>query len=442
MVNYVFVSAVRRVYMLSFGLMAAGIVLRILTPAMGAPLPDPMKSPEAKALYESGLKAARKLLTAYDKQATGKREFLFTQDAESEFFESLRITGKEGVEAAEFVAQHELPLRKHDCVRHFWRPLIGYLDGPGFVWGRPHLNGLLRSDKVPDWTKTMIVTDPAEYDPEPANWLDEEAALPILQTLLSNNAPYAIREIIRDGDTVQRFNAPMRFCDQGVEVLSRIYKPADVKWIDADTTLPPAEADRQRNENVEAAKRWIEARLARLAARKELLEIASSYWRLNLTPGQIATVLDLWAGLETRNASGNIRDLNALANMLLADLKRTGDKPREDIEKDFHRAVHGRLASILGKAGFKPEGAENNLPANFNEEREWLRNATSKLARGASPDQWMRYEWEKYHDELTEAALDESKAASSSPPPSDGTTGKKPPAKPPVSVPKDSLWSP
>jgi len=420
------------------------MALLIVMPADAAQQPESVRSPDATARYEAGLKAARKLLEAYNKQEQTpvRPEFDNLYKVEDEFFESLKVNGKEGVEAAELVAQRDLPFRKDGRAQRIWMQLTRYLTEPGFAWGRSHLNSLLRSEKVSLLTRTRMLVQVATIGTEPANWLDDEAVLTIVRLLLTNTDHYATRGLLRDGNPPQQFEFEMRFCDLGVQLVCNIYMPDKIKWIDAGTPLSQAEADRQRNENVEAAKRWIEARLARLAARKELLEIASSYWRLNLAPGQTATVLDLWAGLETRNASGNIRDLNALANMLLADLKRTGDKPREGIEKDFHRAVHGRLASILGKAGFKPEGAENNQPANFNEEREWLRNAVGKLARGACPDQWMRYEWQKYYEELKEAVLADIKTTESSPSGSDDSTGKKSQPKSPVSVPRNNSASP
>ena len=446
MANNVSPSTVRMPCRLSSILAGAAMALLIMASADAAQQPAPVRSSEATGRYEAGLKAAHKLLEFYGKQATEKRtpvEALYgAYKAENEFFESLRGNGKEGVEAAEKVALGELSRFKSAYVQRFWIPLTNYLAGPALSWGRSHLNSLLRSEKVPLLTRTRILVQAATVGTELANWLDDEAALPIILSFLTNTDYYATREVSLDGITTKNFSFRMRFCDLGVELVCDIYKPAEVKWIDAETSLSQAEADRQRNENVEAAKRWIDTRLARLAARKDLLKIASSYWRLKLTPGQTATVLDLWTAIESRNASGNIRDLKALADMLLADLKRTGDKPREGIEKDFHRAIHERLAAILAKAGFKPEGAENNLPANVNEERGWLRNATSKLARGAAPDQWMRYEWEKYHEELGEAVLADIKAAESSPPPPDGTKGEKLPAKPSKVAPKDNLWSP
>jgi len=208
----------------------------------------------------------------------------------------------------------------------------------------------------------------------------------------------------------------VRYCDHGVMVLTEIYKPEAVKWVDVDTKLAKPEADRMRNENVEAAKKWIDMRLARIGTRRDILDIAAYYYRTRLTRGQVATLVDLWASLESRNPAGNIRDVKALANMLLEDLRRTAGSPRDALEKDFHSLVHDRLAGMLAKAGFKPEGAENNLPANSMEEREWLRNAVHKLARGAAPDQWMRYEWQRYHEELSEAVLADIKAAQPQPP--------------------------
>lgn len=380
---------------------------------------DRSRNAEEKTRYEAGMKAARKLLAFYDKAASGQMSFEDATramlKAEDEFSESLRANGREGIEAAIQLILTEEPRRKYIWPRLLTRVTI-YLDGPASDWGRPYLNHLIQMDKLTLRSRAHILQEIGKNSTEAANWLDEETTLPIIRSFLKNPDYYA--HSVVTGGNFESQEVRMRFCDLGVRLVAEIYKPNEVKWLAASTPLSKDEADQQRNENVEAAKAWVEMRLARVALRPQLLQMVASYWRLKLTRGQIETFLDLWASLESRGEAGNIRDLKALADMLLADLRRTGDKPREALEKDFHRAVHERLAAMLAKAGYRPEGPEKALPRNAGEEREWLRSAVHRLARGAAPDHWMRYEWERYLDELREAVLADIKAATPSPAPS------------------------
>jgi len=389
--------------------LAAVWFLVMTSGAAGAVQEPRRRTPEETARYEAGLRAARKFLEGWEKGAASKLSSMDYLEMESrlrgEFLESLRQSGEESAEAVEFVALVEWPRKKHIVPVQFWTTYALYLEARAGDWGRPRLNRLLGSDKLTRMERVAIMGEFIEISIEPANWLDEAVVLPIIQSFLKNTEYYGFM----GGAAGRKHLEPvrLRFCDLGVRLVAGIYKPAEVEWIDIGTRLPKEEAQRQRDENVEAAKAWVQVRLARAALRPQLLEIVSSYWRYRLTRDQIGTLLNLWAALESRNPAGNIRDVRALSDLLIADLRRTGDAERDALEKEFHRVVHDRLAGMLAKAGYQPEGPATRLPRNAVDEREWLRNAVHHLARargGAPPDQWMRYEWERYLDELRDAA--------------------------------------
>ena len=400
--------------------LAAVWLLVMTSGAAGAAQEPRRRTPEETARYEAGLRAARKFLEDRDKVASREKTpgdyAIAMEGVKDEFLESLRQNGREGAEAAEFVALVECRRRKRVIPWEFWITYTAYLRGRAGDWGRPHLNRLLESDKLTHMDKACIMGEFIRVSIEPANWLDEAVVLPIIQSFLKNT-DYFCTLVGSAGD---RHLEPVsvRFCDLGVQLVAGLYQPAEVEWIDIGTRLPKEEADRKRDENVKAAKAWVQVRLARAGLRPQLLEMASSYWRYRLTRDQIETLLDLWAALESRNPAGNIRDVRALADLLEEDLRRTGDKDRDALEKEFHRLVHDRLAGMLAKAGYQPEGPATRLPRNYVDQREWLRNAVHHLARrqgGAPPDQWIRYEWERYLDELRDAAQADRKTAETPP---------------------------
>jgi len=395
-------------------------LLVMISGSAGAAQEPRRRTPEETARYEAGLRAARKFLESWEKEMARKQPPMYYLEVESrlrgEFLESLRHSGEESAEAVEYVALVEWPRKKHVVPVQFWTTYALYLDARAGDWGRPRLNRLLGSDKLTRMERAAIMGEFIEIYIEPANWLDEAVVLPIIQSFLKNTEYYGFMVGAAGGKHLEPVR--LRFCDLGVRAVAGLYHPAEVKWIDIGTRLPKEEADRQRDANVEAAKAWVQVRLARAALRPQLLQMVSSYWHYRLTRGQIETLLDLWAALESRNPAGNIRDVRALADMLIADLRRTADAERDALEKEFHRLVQDRLAGMLAKAGYHPEGPATRLPRNHVDQREWLRNAVHHLARargGAPPDQWMRYEWERYLDELRDAAQADRKAAETPP---------------------------
>jgi len=400
--------------------LVAAWLLVMISGAAGAAQEPRRRTPEETARYEAGLRAARKFLEGRDKAASREKtpgDYAWAMEGvKDEFLESLRQNGREGAEAAEFVALVECRRRKRVIPGEFWVTYVLYLEARAGDWGRPHLNALLQSDQLTLSDRATIMEEFIRVSIEPANWLDEAAVLPIIQSFLKNTEYYGFIGGWAGEEPLDSVH--VRYCDLGVRLAAGLYHPPGVKWIDIDTPLSKEEAQRQRDENVEAAKAWVQAQLARAALRPQLLEMVSSYWRYRLTRGQIETLLDLWAALESRPAAGNIRDVRALSDLLIADLRRTADADRDALEKEFHRLVHDRLAGMLAKAGYQPEGPATRLPRNYVDQREWLRNAVHHLARrqgGAPPDQWIRYEWERYLDELRDAAQADRKTAETPP---------------------------
>ena len=139
------------------------------------------RTPDEKVRYENGLRAARNMFKTYDRLAATKditpEVYAGEEKAEQEFAQSLAVNGKEGVEAAEYVAFQE-----HRNSRPPWRffsILEVYLGGQGGVWGKHHLNQLLQSDLLNQHEKARLLNEIATLATEPANWLDEGNTSPV-----------------------------------------------------------------------------------------------------------------------------------------------------------------------------------------------------------------------------------------------------------------------
>lgn len=349
------------------------------------------RTPEERASYEAGLKTTRDFLSSCDNE----KDFNAFRDAKEAYFRALREYGKPGIDAAEQVVLKEWLRKPGGVSTHFWALYGAYLSGGTDGWGCARLNRMAVSDHLTPVTRADLLFELAKVCPEIANWLDESRILPLIEKYLDDTQFYMTL-----GGFAGRERMPdlkMRFCDFGVHFIVSVYKPATVKWSDE----PGDQGDRVRNANVEAARTWIKVRLARLQARKQLLELASRYCEVDLNKGQLENLLALWASLETRPAALNIRDVKSLADLLLQDLKRTDDlkRKRTDAEVQFHQLVHERIAKCLEEAGFKPESGKRSMPRNGLEEHEWLRNTVSALGRSAT-DPMMRFEWQAYSEEL------------------------------------------
>jgi len=401
-----------------------------------------LQTPEETARHEAGLRAARQFFEAYDKAVSGAKSlddydvyFDAMLKASAEFRKSLQANGKEGIEAAEGVALAERLDKNKPIPREFWETYLEYLTGPATYWGLPHLNDFLRCRQLhqlpprsvacllDELTKchmgpSNLVTEMTSEEHQEfwqifrvSNWLDEEVVLPLLQPFFNDTSHYATW-FLSNGKKSSELR--IRVCDQGVMLLCRCCAPEGLYSMD-ETETPDPDADRRHDEQLEAAKKWVETRLSQLAARREVLAMAASYHRLGLSRAQIDALLEAWAGMAGRSVRGKVRDVRALANVLLADLRRTGERDRVGIEKEFHRAAHERLAAMLAKAGYRQEGPAPSAPRNLAEEREELFRALQQLARGTSDPamqyNWVLYEWARYRDELGAADKDSAPQA-------------------------------
>lgn len=299
------------------------------------------RPPDAQRRYNDGLRYAREYINAieeFDRKPNMDLEAFFK--ARRLYEQRLAETGDEGLDAVEHVVLNDLK-DWNPPPTNFLSVYASFTAKDRGGGGRLRLNKFLQDKRLTQKMKIELVWCIA--DSGPANWIEEETVLPLLQELLADTGRYKAV-----ASTAHEATGHIRYCDFAAQAVGHWSGP-----LGASGASDPWQEDAQKDIGVRAAQKWVAARLKRLKAIETLFSLIKEYHVLALDRDQIASLFGLWMSLDNPGTIGSLKKLRQLADLLADEVDRW---KRESVavgarEQVFYEEAARRIADLYARHG-------------------------------------------------------------------------------------------